>query len=89
MDTIRQPKAWREEQRFSLAHVARSCGIAGRNPAKTYSRYELGESPCPAEVVEAVRVLSAGAVTAESFHHVRLAFLRQGSLRQPHAEAAS
>jgi predicted transcriptional regulator len=74
---IREPKVWREEAGHSLATVARACGIEGKNPAKTYSRYETGECPAPAGVVEAVREMSRGRVTAESFHHVRLAHERR------------
>jgi transcriptional regulator with XRE-family HTH domain len=73
---IRLPKTWREQAGLSCADVARRCGIAGKNPTKTYSRYETGESPAPALVIEAVRKLSAGKVDAETFQRARLSFLK-------------
>lgn len=74
---IRDPKAWRTEAGLSLAHVAEACGIAGKNPSKTYSRYETGENKCPTEVIEAVRKLSSEAVGPDSWHQVRLTFLQR------------
>jgi transcriptional regulator with XRE-family HTH domain len=74
---IRDPKSWRTEAGMSLAAVAAGCGIGGKNPSKTYSRYETGESPAPADVVEAVRKISRGKITVESFHAARLAHLRK------------
>ncbi len=86
--TIRDPKSWRNEAGLTLAEVAARAGITGRNPAKTYSRYETGQSPCPAPVVEAVRSLSEGAVGAEAFHKVRLRHLSgAGAEEQPEGAA--
>lgn len=73
---ILDPKAWRLQAGMTLATVARAAGIEGRNPAKTYSRYEQGESACPAEIVERLRTLSQGQLGAESFHAARLSWLR-------------
>lgn len=70
------PKDWRAQADLTLASAAMLAGIQGRNPSKTYSRYETGESPCPAAVVEKIRAGSNGQVTAESWHAVRLAFLK-------------
>lgn len=76
---IRQPKTWRLKAGFSLALVAIEAGIGGRNPSRTYDRYERGINVCPAAVIETVRRLSKGAVTAEAWQRVRLAFLEQRS----------
>jgi transcriptional regulator with XRE-family HTH domain len=84
---ILDPKSWRVEAGLTLAAVAANAGIGGANPAKTYSRYETGESPCPATVVEAVRTLSGGLVGAEAFHAARMRFLRQRA-EPPEAAAA-
>jgi transcriptional regulator with XRE-family HTH domain len=83
---ILDPKAWRLQAGLTLASVARAAGIEGRNPAKTYSRYEQGESACPAEIVERLRALSQGQLGAESFHAVRLTWLRSNAAPVP-AEA--
>lgn len=82
---IRDPKSWRVDAGLSLAAVAARAGIVGKNPMRTYGRYERGEQPCPAEVVEAVRALSDGRVSAETWHQVRLAYLAQRSKVVPAA----
>jgi transcriptional regulator with XRE-family HTH domain len=72
---IRDPRKWREKAGFTLARVAVEVGIDGQNPARTYARYERGENQCPVTVIEKVRALSRGRVTAESWCAVRSAFL--------------
>ena len=72
---IRTPKAWRTEEGLTLVVVAASAGIGGANPARTYSRYELGERDCPATIVEAIRKMSNGKVGAEAWQQVRVAWL--------------
>lgn len=73
------PKAWRVACGLSLHALARRVGIAGVNPARTYSRYERGESQCPSEIVERVRTLSQGAVGAEDWQRVRCAHLARSA----------
>lgn len=70
---IRDPKSWRLEEGLTLEEVATKAGIEGQNPAATYRRYEIGEHPCPPQVIETVRVLSDGQIGAESWHAVRMA----------------
>jgi len=72
---ITHPKTWRLEAGLSLSTVAKQAGIAGANPARTYDRYERGESVCPADVIERVRAMSDGKVDAESWQSVRLAHI--------------
>ncbi len=69
-------RTWRTAQGLTLQALADKLAIKGSNPARTLQRWELGAVPCPAEVVERIRELSAGAVTPGDFHDVRLAFLR-------------
>lgn len=69
------PKAWREAQGLTQAAVASLAGIGGRNPSRTYQRYEIGAQQAPAEVVASVEQQSRGTVTAASWHAVRLAWL--------------
>lgn len=72
---IRNPKEWRAAAGLTMASVATSAGIIGRNPSATYSRYERGAQQCPAPVIAAVEKLSDGAVTAASWQAVRMEFL--------------
>jgi hypothetical protein len=69
-------RAWRLSQSLTLQELAVKLAIGGANAARTAQRYESGESPCPADVVERARVISGGVVTPNDFHDVRLAFLR-------------
>lgn len=64
------PREWRLSAGLRLKDVALAAGIGGKNPARTYARYESGEQDCPAGVVEAVRKLSDGVVSAEDWHCV-------------------
>lgn len=73
-DTI-APRAWRQAAGRTLAEVAAAAGISGKNPSRTLARYETGENVPSPIVVEAVRELSGGGVTAEAWHRVRLDFL--------------
>lgn len=68
------PKAWRVGAGKGLTEIARAVGLGGKNPARTYDRYEKGEQECPAEVVEAVRQMSGGIVGAESWLRARMAY---------------
>jgi transcriptional regulator with XRE-family HTH domain len=78
---IRSPRKWREKAALSLADVAAKVGIVGRNPSRTYARYETGENQCPVPVIEGVRLLSKGRVTAESWCAARAEFLKRPSAR--------
>ena len=72
---IVSPLQWRLNVGLTLAAAAERAGIAGKNPLRTYARYESGAQPCPPHVVEAIRTASSGTVGAESWHRARLAFL--------------
>lgn len=74
---ILDPKSWRIAEGRTLMAVATLCGIVGRNPARTYGRYEDGSAPCPAIVIETVLALSEGAVGPEAWHQVRIGFLER------------
>lgn len=71
------PLEWRRLRGCTKEFVAARTPIAGKNPSRTYDRYERGENPCPADVIEAVRQLSGGAVGAEGWQKVRLDYLRK------------
>ncbi len=78
-----QPKHWREQAKISLGEIARRLGVEGKNPARTYHRYETGERAAPAGIVERFREVSNGAVRAEDWHETRLGWLRQSGRLQP------
>lgn len=65
------PLAWRLSIDISQAEAATRVGVKGRNPARTWQRWERGEATPPIHVVVAVEVLSFGQVTAASWMKVR------------------
>lgn len=69
--SIPTPAEWRQQRGCTLKFCADYAEIGGKNPGQTYARYERGENPCPAGVVEAIRELSDGAVGAESWQRAR------------------
>lgn len=70
------PTEWREKAGLSQESVARCIGLAGINPARTWSRYERGERQPRADVIAAVERLSRGKVTASSWAQAREAHTR-------------
>jgi hypothetical protein len=54
------PKAWRIEQKLSLAAIAAKVGLSGKNPAVTYRRWEVGASRCPDSIVVQMERLTCG-----------------------------
>lgn len=66
------PRSWREQAGKTLAEVAQAIGISGKNPARTYARYETGASRCPETVIAAIERLSGGAVTPTSWLRLRM-----------------
>jgi hypothetical protein len=51
---------WRVAAGLSLARAARVAGVAGKNPARTWHRWETGEREPPVSVIAAVEELSNG-----------------------------
>lgn len=82
------PQSWRESQGLSQAALAKRAGIGGVNPARTYARYETGESMAPAGIIAAIEKLSVGAVDANAFHRVRLAYLDRHPVNERAGEDA-
>lgn len=75
------PIEWRTRAGLSQEHVAKCLGLSGRNPARTWSRYERGERQPRADVIAAVERLSRGKVTANSW-----ALARRSHLEPPRAQ---
>lgn len=61
------PAAWRKTRELTLEAAARLVGIRGKNPARTWQRWETGEREPPLRVVQAVAFMSEGAVTPASW----------------------
>lgn len=70
-----EPRSWRLREGLTVAEMARRAGISGKNPVRTYGRYETGEQPCPPEVIERVREITGGEVGAEGWQKARVEFL--------------
>lgn len=49
-------------------------GITGKNPSRTWQRYETGEREPPVSVIAKLEMISDGAVTTTSWMHVRQAY---------------
>lgn len=72
-----KPKEWRCEIGLSQDRIARQIGIEGKNPSRTWQRWESGERPPPIRIVVAVERMSEGKVTAESWHDARVQYLER------------
>ena len=82
---IRNPKIWRQRAGLTLAEVAARVAIGGRNPARTYQRYENGECACPLSVIVAIERLSGAQIGAKSWQRARQRFLTSQRSSAPSA----
>jgi transcriptional regulator with XRE-family HTH domain len=73
------PKRWRQQKQLSMAGIAAMLGIGGKNPARTWHRYETGISAPPISLVARVELISDGQVTTSSWMNVRQSFLSRKS----------
>ena len=69
------PFAWRLSAGHTQASLAALAGVTGRNPSRTWKRWESGERKASAAVIDLIEGLSAGAVTARSWAKVRAEYL--------------
>ncbi|KQQ70898.1 hypothetical protein ASF70_18800 [Rhizobium sp. Leaf321] len=58
-----------------MAGVAMMLGIEGRNPARTWQRYENGASEPPLTIIAKMEMISEGVVNTTSWMQVRQAHL--------------
>lgn len=65
------PAEWRRASGLSQADVAKLLGLTGKNPARTWQRYETGERQPRSNVIGAVERISKRKVTARSWEMVR------------------
>ncbi|WP_332304682.1 helix-turn-helix domain-containing protein [Rhizobium sp. GR12] len=76
MNTITQsPKSWRQQQKMTMAGVASMLGIKGKNPSRTWQRYETGEREPPVAVMAKLETISEGQVTTTAWMYARKAYL--------------
>lgn len=50
-------------------------GIGGRNPARTWQRYETGASEPPLSLVVKLEMISEGQVNTSAWMHIRESYL--------------
>lgn len=65
------PIEWRRSAGLSQAEVAKLVGLGGKNPSRTWQRYEVGERQPRPSMIVAVERISKGKVTARSWEMVR------------------
>lgn len=81
------PAHWRKDRRLSQRDAAILAGVSGKNPARTWNRWELGERQPPIRVVARIEVESEGRVSARAWADLREAFMsRPNSLSAAPAE---
>lgn len=61
------PHDWRVGAELTQASVAKLLGIAGRNPASTWQKWEAGKLQPPLRVIQAVERLSRGKVCLDDW----------------------
>lgn len=76
------PAQWRAQRNLSMAAVAEIIGLSGKNPARTWQRWENGEREPPLAIILKIEGLSGGQVTTASWVSARHAY------RMKHAVAA-
>ncbi|MCZ7494115.1 hypothetical protein O8B39_06370 [Agrobacterium rhizogenes] len=57
-----------------MVGIAMMLGIGGKNPSRTWQRYETGATEPPLSVVAKLEIISEGAVTTSAWMHVRQAY---------------
>lgn len=65
------PRTWRVNANLSMAKAAKIGGVVGKNPARTWQRWETGELEPPLHVVSTIAIESGGAVTLQSWIDLR------------------
>lgn len=71
----------------TLADAAQRCGIEGKNPARTFQRYETGETACSLDITIQIVTMTEGAVTLSHLRNIRLAFLNGRKANLPKSPA--
>ena len=77
------PRNWRTETNLTMEGAARLVGVLGKNPARTWQRWEQGQLEPPLAIVQAVARVSEGAVSLESWRAVREQYLSAACTASP------
>ena len=67
------PKVFRETKGWTFPQMAEQLGLEGKNPARTYQRWETGECPPPFGVVAKIEKMSGGRVRASDWPQAQTA----------------
>jgi len=86
MQTV-TPRSWRKSKGLSLAAAAAICGVAGKNPARTWQRWETGEREPSIRAVAAVERASCGQIKACNWNVIRQSFLSEQKTASPDSTA--
>lgn len=65
------PEEWRRGRKLSQEALAKLLGLSGKNPARTWQRWERGDRQPPLSIIAKVETLSDGKVTTRSWIDVR------------------
>lgn len=69
------PQEWRQSRQMSLGGAASFFGVTGKNPARTWQRWETGARVPPIEAIVRVEKLSGQEIKAADWYAVRQRFL--------------
>lgn len=70
---LKSPKQWRQDSKLSMAKAAAIAGVGGKNPARTWQRWETGLLEPPLRVISAIEEASGGLVTINSWRAISVA----------------
>lgn len=65
------PQEWRTGRGLSQDALAKLLGLSGKNPARTWQRWEVGDRQPPLSIIAKLEALSDGRVTTRSWIAVR------------------
>jgi transcriptional regulator with XRE-family HTH domain len=67
------PEEWRKDRGLSQEAMARVVGVSGKNPSRTWQRWESGEAQPPIRIIAKIDSLTDGKVNLQSWAVVRAA----------------
>jgi transcriptional regulator with XRE-family HTH domain len=65
------PAEWRKDAGLSQAAIAAQVGLTGKNPSRTWQKWESGQTEPPLAVMLKFQQISGGEVTLEGWAKVR------------------
>jgi len=76
------PSQWRAQSKLTMAAAAELVGIRGKNPARTWQRWEAGEREPPVAVMLKIEGLSDRQVDLSSWVAVRQRYLSKRNMAE-------